>query len=361
MAQYDTPQSGADVTTSFASNPDIGQDALSALNDILGLSDPNAKIVVAAYDPSTPLAAAADLVVFTIDAPSSPGAVVEIPMTQELADSKVLSFAGSEANISLSFGDSNAIKAAAPAQHGIQAPALHSDTAAAPAAPAVRMVVLGNGANTVSVMDNKSTTLVGGTGNDKLVTSGGNDTFVVGKGTDTIDGGAGFDVVKIAGKMSDYTVSKDGGQVEIDSKTTATDKVIMNHVEFVQFTDGILALASTDAEATTLKLYQGLLGRAPEQAGAQFQINAVDSGTSLTQITNGFLNSAEFQAAHPNMTDSQFVTLLYQQGLGRAPEQAGLDYYTHALAAGVSRADVADMIVGSHEADTVITNIIHLT
>ena len=67
------------------------------------------------------------------------------------------------------------------------------------------------------------------------------------------------------------------------------------------------------------------------------------------------IDSPEFQALHgpaSSLSDPQFVTLLYQGLLGRAPDSAGLDAYTGALSGGLSRGAVAASIAQSAEAKT---------
>jgi hypothetical protein len=67
-------------------------------------------------------------------------------------------------------------------------------------------------------------------------------------------------------------------------------------------------------------------------------------------IAQAFLNNPQFQAAHPTQDDASFVTTMYQGFLGRAPEAGAVDSWTGAMAAGMSRAQVAALIGDSAEA-----------
>ena len=72
-------------------------------------------------------------------------------------------------------------------------------------------------------------------------------------------------------------------------------------------------------------LYFGLLGRAPDYNGWLFQRNAMARNIvdPIGLITN-FLNGAEFQQKYGPLSDTAFVTLLYNQILLRPPDPEGL-------------------------------------
>ena len=63
-------------------------------------------------------------------------------------------------------------------------------------------------------------------------------------------------------------------------------------------------------------------------------------GMDPLQVTRGFVNSPEFQARFSGLDDEGFVTLLYQNVLGRAPDAQGLARWTGELASGVEQAEV---------------------
>jgi Ca2+-binding RTX toxin-like protein len=88
------------------------------------------------------------------------------------------------------------------------------------------------------------------------------------------------------------------------------------------------------------RLYQVALGRAPDQAGHMAWTQTLLEGRALTDIAGRLVGSAEFQARYGETGDRDFVTLLYQNALHRAPDAAGLAAWTQALAAGRSRAEV---------------------
>lgn len=104
---------------------------------------------------------------------------------------------------------------------------------------------------------------------------------------------------------------------------------------------GTLALDFDGTAGQAYRIYQAAFDRTPDTAGLSHWIKALDNGMTLQTAANGFVSSAEFQALYgPNISDEAFVGQLYQNVLGRAGEQAGIDYWGGRMAAGVSRAEV---------------------
>ena len=111
-----------------------------------------------------------------------------------------------------------------------------------------------------------------------------------------------------------------------------------------------------DADAAQVaRLYDITLGRLPDLQGLTGWTQALENGSAtLLQEINGFMASAEFQATYGNLTNAAFVTLLYENTLHRAPDQAGLNGWVGALDSGVSRAEIVQGFSESaeHIADT---------
>ncbi|MBX3537663.1 MAG: DUF4214 domain-containing protein [Chelatococcus sp.] len=89
----------------------------------------------------------------------------------------------------------------------------------------------------------------------------------------------------------------------------------------------------------TLALYQGAFGRAPDAAGFTFWSDVYTGGLlSFSAIMDEFADSAEFKTLHPEIgaevSARELVTLFYQNLLGRAPDEAGLKYWTQAFESG---------------------------
>ena len=88
------------------------------------------------------------------------------------------------------------------------------------------------------------------------------------------------------------------------------------------------------------ELYIGYYNRAPDPAGMNFWLNALAAGATLTQVANSFANSSESTAIYPflsvpNLVNaSTFVTQVYNNILNRAPDAAGLTFWTNTLTSG---------------------------
>jgi hypothetical protein len=95
--------------------------------------------------------------------------------------------------------------------------------------------------------------------------------------------------------------------------------------------------------------YQTFLGRQPSSAEVAAWRAQLQAGLSENQLQATFLASNEFFNDHgSNVT--QWLTGVFQNVLGRAPDSGGLANWGQQLASGVSRNDVALAIVTSPEA-----------
>jgi hypothetical protein len=88
-------------------------------------------------------------------------------------------------------------------------------------------------------------------------------------------------------------------------------------------------------------LYQDLLGRAPDPAGAQSHEQALANGVSRGQVVQSFLSSPEFETLA--------VQRAYQQLLRRTADPSGLQNFTSALSQGQPVDNLVAAIAGSPE------------
>ncbi len=93
--------------------------------------------------------------------------------------------------------------------------------------------------------------------------------------------------------------------------------------------------------AQVYRLYQATLGRAPEATGLVNWTERLIDGMTLNDAAVGFVGSREFQNSYGDTTDTEFVTLLYQNVLDRDPDSSGLGFWTGHLERGsLSRSEV---------------------
>lgn len=85
------------------------------------------------------------------------------------------------------------------------------------------------------------------------------------------------------------------------------------------------------------RLYRAYFLREPDAAGFEFWLSRYRSGQSLTSIADAFSTSREFRSTYGTVGDRQFVGLVYDNVLDRAPDPAGLQYWVGQLLGGLSR------------------------
>ena len=96
-----------------------------------------------------------------------------------------------------------------------------------------------------------------------------------------------------------------------------------------------------------------MLRRDPDFGGWKFWFDQYNvQHMSLRSILNNFLTFPEFQNTYGNLTNDQFVNLVYQNVLGRAPDQAGHDFWLGQLNSGLSRTDMMLGFINSTEFST---------
>lgn len=94
------------------------------------------------------------------------------------------------------------------------------------------------------------------------------------------------------------------------------------------------------------------LDRAPDQAGLAYWTHQVSAGVSLAAVAGAIVGDAEFTGKYGQLDDAAFVKQLYQNVLDRPADQAGLDFWTGQLGAHASRGDVLLGFAQSHEYKT---------
>lgn len=121
---------------------------------------------------------------------------------------------------------------------------------------------------------------------------------------------------------------------------------------------------ATTAEIIT-QLYVGYYDRAPDPAGLNYWVGRYNAGMTLGQIAQSFAVQTESTSkypylANPNIASSTtFITTIYQNLFGRAPDAAGLAYWQGQLATGgLARVGtmIIDIISGAQGDDKTIIN-----
>ncbi|WP_371324031.1 DUF4214 domain-containing protein [Dechloromonas sp. ZY10] len=98
------------------------------------------------------------------------------------------------------------------------------------------------------------------------------------------------------------------------------------------------------------RLYWASYDRAPDYEGLLFWNSILRNGAGLSDIATIFSYSPEFAARYgANTSNEDFVGVLYQNALGRSPDEAGAKYWSNVLGAGASRGQVLNAFAQSQE------------
>ena len=117
----------------------------------------------------------------------------------------------------------------------------------------------------------------------------------------------------------------------LNANTLSREEVIQGFFGSPEFQLGV---------PSVVRLYLGFFNRIPDSAGLKGWVAAWRTGTSIATIASSFARSAEFTQTCGTLTDAQFVTLVYRNVLGRAPDAAGNAGWLAQLRNGASRGDV---------------------
>jgi hypothetical protein len=142
--------------------------------------------------------------------------------------------------------------------------------------------------------------------------------------------------------MTDYTSEIDAWYQAIQYRTPPASELAQFNA---QLQAGIIttaqAVSQIEASSFTqtyvdpvIREYQAAFGRVPDQAGAAYWVGQVAANpANLAVLSTTFANSAEFMtdygASATTPASSTLVTALYTNVLGRAPDAAGLAYWSN--------------------------------
>ena len=93
----------------------------------------------------------------------------------------------------------------------------------------------------------------------------------------------------------------------------------------------------TGFEGRVYRLYLAYFRRWPDQGGLDYWLGRFRAGTSLTEISENFARSPEFDRTYGDLDDRAFIALVYENVLGRQPDQGGYDFWTAQIESGLTR------------------------
>lgn len=185
-------------------------------------------------------------------------------------------------------------------------------------------------------------------GNDVLSGDTTDDTFFGDAGDDVLNGGAGIDTARYSGSQTDFTLLLESGQTRIEDRLASRSGTdTLTDIEVLDFdTDvfdgpfdlslfgGAASLSADDFESF-IELYIAYFNRAPDAIGLNFWGTAFANGTSLSEMATLFIEQVETRATYPEgQSNTDFATAVYDNVLGRTPDQLGFDFWVNALDSG---------------------------
>ena len=199
--------------------------------------------------------------------------------------------------------------------------------------------------------------LEGGSGNDHL------EGFA---GDDVLEGDGGRDFAYFSGDQASFTLTISADEFTIeDRRADGTGTDILRDIEVVEFYSGDQrqtldleqfggpAGLSADELESFVELYIAYFNRAPDAIGLNFWGTAFANGFSLSQIATLFIDQEETRATYPeNLSNEAFATSVYDNVLGRIPDQDGFDFWVNALnSGGVARDQFILAVLDGAKAD----------
>ncbi|MCX7558509.1 DUF4214 domain-containing protein [Sulfitobacter sp. F26204] len=180
----------------------------------------------------------------------------------------------------------------------------------------------------------------GGAGDDKITGNELANLLSGNGGNDVIDGGDGFDMALFSGNQSSYTLVLNAEATTVTDRRAGGDgSDRISNIEAVSFGGGadaafdLTRFAGTETLTETqmesfVELYIAYFNRAPDAIGLNFWGTAFAGGTTLEQMATLFIDQDETRATYAaDLSNADFVAAVYNNVLGRAGDQEGVDFW----------------------------------
>jgi hypothetical protein len=201
--------------------------------------------------------------------------------------------------------------------------------------------------------------LDGGFGEDTLKGDQGDDTLTGGAGNDTLDGGEGTDTAVFEAPQSAFTLTLSPDQITITDRRAdglGTDE--LRSIEFLDFEPEIELFngpmnfdivsgptgLNADEFNAIIELYIAYFNRAPDAIGLNYWATDFTNGFTLPEMALSFFVQDETRATYASVLDENFaldlsdrskvgdfITEVYGNVLGRAPDTPGFNYWVDEL------------------------------
>lgn len=188
------------------------------------------------------------------------------------------------------------------------------------------------------------------TGNDadnRFWGGDGDDVLRGREGNDSLDGGAGRDAAYFSGNQARYTLSISADGLVVTDRRGDNGSDTLTSIELLDFEidifDGLfdleifgrLAELAAAALESFIELYIAYFNRAPDAVGLAFWGTAFANGTTLEESAALFIDQDETRSIYPeNLSNRDFATAVYNNVLGRVPDEDGFNFWVDVLNGG---------------------------
>jgi len=139
-----------------------------------------------------------------------------------------------------------------------------------------------------------------------------------------------------------------GPEGRIDGLPIARDMRLM-------FPDKTVSAPGEEIAGQAYRIYKAAFDREPDHGGLGFWVNQIDRGATLEEVSQLFIDSTEFNLTYGNVTDNEFIDLLYQNVLNRLPDLSGYDFWLDKINQG--ELDRAGILANFSESEENISNV----
>src|SRR5574344_643679 len=110
----------------------------------------------------------------------------------------------------------------------------------------------------------------------------------------------------------------------------------------------------TELQTQIMEIYIATFNRAPDIDGLNYWTNEVTQNAwSIEDVATSMLQSTEAQITYPLEVDNTtFIKSIYQNALGRSPDNAGLEYWLNQLNLGTPKTSMVVAIINGANSPT---------
>lgn len=151
---------------------------------------------------------------------------------------------------------------------------------------------------------------------------------------ESVVGSAQIDKFIYTTSASSYQVINSSGRVTVKSISSGEEDSLTN-IERIKFSDKSIAFDTAGNAGKAYRVYKAAFARDPQSgdmSGLGFWISRIDNGMDMVEVVARFIDSNEFRSLYgQNPTNSEFLTKVYTNVLGRAPDQGGYSWWLNEL------------------------------